>query len=106
MSGVRLWLDDLRPAPKGWNWCRTATEAIDMLKTSGVLELSLDHDLGDDKLGTGYTVALWLEEKAYEGKWEVIPSTIRVHSANPVGAARIHQALEKIRQAKSINFCD
>src|SRR5437899_2197965 len=50
---VRLWLDDDlvdRAAPPGWTHVTTAHEAIDLLDTERVVELSLDHDLGDDKL--------------------------------------------------------
>jgi len=35
-------------------------EAIALLETGQVRELSLDHDLGDDTRGTGYDVVLWV----------------------------------------------
>jgi len=54
MSGarreLRVWLDDdreRRPAPQGWIHVTTATEAIALLASGRVVELSLDHDLGD-----------------------------------------------------------
>ena len=37
-------------------------EAIALLESGAVEELSLDHDLGDDERGTGYDVVLWIEE--------------------------------------------
>lgn len=37
-------------------------EAIALLQTEQVTEISLDHDLGDDARGTGYGVVLWIEE--------------------------------------------
>lgn len=35
---------------------------VELLRTSAVTHLSLDHDLGDDDRGTGYAVVLWIEE--------------------------------------------
>ncbi len=36
---MRLYLDDERPVPGGWTLARTATEAIDLLRTGQVEEL-------------------------------------------------------------------
>jgi hypothetical protein len=46
-KGIRIWLDDLRPAPKNWIWVKTAQDTINLLNTNEVCEISLDHDLGD-----------------------------------------------------------
>lgn len=43
--GVRVWVDDNRPAPEGWVWTKTAEEAKVRLLTGDVEELSLDYDL-------------------------------------------------------------
>ena len=42
---IKLWVDDIRPAPEGWHWAETVTEAIRILDTAEVTELSLDHDI-------------------------------------------------------------
>lgn len=88
---IRLWLDDLRPAPSGWVWVKTVAAAQALLRRGGVVEVSLDHDLGDDGAGTGYDLAVWIEEEALHArlprlKWAV-------HSANPIGRERMEQAL-------------
>lgn len=89
---MRLWLDDARPAPDGFDVVvSTAQAAVDALQTGEVEYCSLDHDLADDAAGTGYDVASFIESAAYRGtlprlKWNV-------HSANPAGAARMIQAL-------------
>jgi hypothetical protein len=88
---IHLWLDDERPAPAGWQHVRTAAEAIAALRAGGVVEISLDHDLGEDSAGTGYDVACAIEREAAEGglaglRW-------RIHSANPVGRAKMEAAL-------------
>lgn len=93
MRDARLWLDDLRPAPSGWLWVKTAWEAIDALQRGGVAEVSLDHDLGEPAAGTGYDVAEWIEVEAYHGR--VARLRWRVHSANPIGAERMTRALDK-----------
>src|SRR5439155_2676500 len=46
---MKVWLDDRRspyPDPDSWTWVRTPAEAIELLKTGEVTEISLDHDLG------------------------------------------------------------
>lgn len=50
---MKLWLDDVRPAPEGWTRAYTAAEAIDLLKIAlnvgdELDDISLDHDLGAD----------------------------------------------------------
>ena len=47
---VKLWLDDVRPAPLGWTWCKTVAAAQALLMTGSVEEASLDHDLGMDAI--------------------------------------------------------
>lgn len=89
---MKLWLDDIRPAPPGYDIiAKTANEAITHLVTGKITEMSFDHDLGDLMAGTGYTVARWLELAAYTCtipriKWAI-------HSANPVGRKNIEVAL-------------
>lgn len=73
----RLWVDDLRTPPEGWEWAKTSHDAIAALSTAAVSELSLDHDLGGDD--TTRPVVLWMCEN------KVWPDEVRVHSANPVG---------------------
>ncbi|MCO5164931.1 MAG: ATP-binding domain-containing protein [Planctomycetes bacterium] len=84
---MRLWLDDLRPPPPGWTWVTTAWDAITGLQAGGVIEISLDHDLGPPEAGTGYDVARWIEAEAFHGRLPRLRWGI--HSANPIGVARM-----------------
>ena len=47
---MNLWLDDVREPWRhgriGWEWAKTASEAIALLETGKVENASLDHDLG------------------------------------------------------------
>jgi len=98
---IYIYLDDERPTPKdATHRVYTASEAIKLLQDlKGQLKdahFSFDHDLGNDKDGTGYMVACWMEEQAFYGNWDCVPRTFNVHSANPAGARNIHKCLEQI----------
>ena len=93
---MKVWLDDCRPMPKGYDLhVKTVEEAINVLKTGMVEEMSFDHDL-DSLVETGYHVAVWVEKAAAEGSLK--PFVWHVHSANVVGAMRIKKALEKANE--------
>jgi hypothetical protein len=94
---MKVYLDDVRPAPDGWVLVMTAWEAIAALESGGVTHVSLDHDLGDDDaFGTGHDVLVWIEEAvALRG---FVPPEIAIHSANVVGRQRMLQAIESIRR--------
>jgi hypothetical protein len=95
---LRLWVDDLRNPEdfghEGWSWAKNYSEAITCLQLGEVLEISLDHDLGDyDATGrefTGYDVAYWMAER---GIWP--PDGAKSHSANPVGRGRIEAMIKR-----------
>jgi pimeloyl-ACP methyl ester carboxylesterase len=74
---------------------KTSAEAIALLEEGTVTAISLDHDLGESG-GTGYEVACWIEEAAYEGR--LAPIEVTIHSANPVGRVRMEQAIARARQ--------
>jgi hypothetical protein len=98
---MKLFLDDERPTPEGWQRAYWPAEAIRLLETGVVTDLSLDHDLGDDARGTGYDVILWIEEAvALRG---FVPPAISVHSANPSAAEKMRagvQAIEKLARTR------
>jgi hypothetical protein len=94
VTGLRVWLDDERPAPEGWVACRWPGEVIALLEQGAVEQMSLDHDLGDDAHGTGYDVLQWLEE-AVATRGYLAP-TIHVHTANPAARARMLAAVDAI----------
>lgn len=91
---MRLYVDDMRQAPEGWVSVKTAQEAIEILKTGAVEELSLDHDLGAEENGTGYNVLLWIE--AAVGERGFVPPILHIHTANPPAHDKMTQALNRI----------
>lgn len=86
---MRVYLDDERTPPPGWTLVRWPDEAIALLETGEVTDLSLDHDLGDDARGTGYDVIVWIEEAVVTRGFA--PPRIAVHSAN--SSARVRMEL-------------
>ena len=92
---MKIWLDDLRPPPKGFFHVRTLLELQTLLASSlDVIEvMSFDHDLGDGEKD-GYQIAKWFAENYLE-RW---PLVTRVHSANPPGAANIRAFDEFVRK--------
>ena len=110
---IDLWLDDMRPAPRGWLLAKTVEEAKLHLAAGRVRNLSLDHDLGAcdaclggksaeqwlvetqyksmpncEHFGTGYTLICWMEET---GHWSRHAPTL--HTANPVGRVNMARAI-------------
>lgn len=111
---VKLWVDDVRPAPDGWMLATNYDEAVAALSMLDVGELSLDHDLGmtvlesresglvvasEVEAKSGYDVATWLERRVMLGEMTP-PDKIFCHSANPVGRRRIEMAIQKIQEAR------
>lgn len=95
-ADVKLWLDDVRPAPDGWEHVFTAPEAVALFASGMVEEASLDHDLGPSDAGTGYDVLVWIEKAMGSHAWYGPLPKIHVHSANPVGRKNMHAAIESI----------
>jgi hypothetical protein len=88
---MKIWLDDCRPMPDYFDtYVKTAEEAIELLKTNKVTEISLDHDLGTEQ--SGYTVAKFIEESAFAGS--LSPIKVYIHTQNPVGRRNIVTAIQ------------
>lgn len=92
---MKLWLDDVRPAPEGWDWIRSVNHAkytIEHYEARNVeIEfLSLDHDAGEFYTDGGDYIRLldWLEETGRN-------YPIHIHSMNPVGVANMRAIIER-----------
>ena len=89
---MKIWLDDTREAPVGWIWVRSVGEVKWYLKEFDVTELSLDHDLGENK-PSGYDLMKWIEEQAITKHY--VPPKITIHSANPVGRKNMEASIKR-----------
>lgn len=99
---IKVYLDDIRPTPEGWVRVYWPEEAIELLKTGNVEEISLDHDLGDDAHGTGNDVVNWIEEQVFLHGFN--PPMIHVHSDNAAGVRKMKSGIEQIEKYKKRNL--
>jgi len=96
---MKIYLDDERDTPVGWRRVYWPDEAIELLNTDEVKEISLDHDLGDDERGTGYDVILWIEEAVVTKGFH--PPIVKVHSANSSARIKMELGIRSIRAKSS-----
>lgn len=92
---MKLWIDDVRPAPEGYIWIKSVNAAkrfISMTSPYGVanLEISIDHDAGEYAIDGGDYIKLldWLEETNRN-------CTIHIHSMNPVGVENMRRIIQR-----------
>jgi len=85
---INVFLDDLRPCPKGYKLVKTVSECIHLIKKNKINVLSLDHDLG---FGTpsGFEVVRFIVNN------KVFPKKIILHTANPFGRLRMYKLLKE-----------
>ena len=77
---MKLWIDDVRPAPTGYFWAKSVNVAKEYILCNDIEILDMDHDAGDYANDGGDYIKLldWLEETGRN-------YPIRIHSLNPVG---------------------
>ena len=47
---AKLWIDDIRPAPEGYIWCKSTLNALHTIfkyRFNEITEINLDHDAGE-----------------------------------------------------------
>jgi len=96
---MKIWLDDIRPAPDGWLWLKDATQFSVVYKDhlDEITHISFDHDLGDtsDPEITGYTCLCWVEKIWWNDVTYTLP-VLTVHSANPVGRSKMQKLIDRM----------
>jgi hypothetical protein len=97
---MKLWLDDVRPAPEGYTWCKSVNDAIiEIIYTEGAAYLGesdeielidCDHDADSYASDGGDYIKLldYLEETGRN-------YPIRIHSMNPVGVANMRRIIQR-----------
>lgn len=95
---IKLWIDDLRPAPDGYLWIKSVDDAINEILLTDILRIddeeveieliSLDHDAGDyaSQGGDYIEVLKWLEATGRN-------YPIRIHSMNIVGVENMRRII-------------
>jgi hypothetical protein len=95
---MKIYLDDERETPDGWQRVYTVPETIQALETRQVTFLSLDNDLGLNQL-EGHKVLDFLEETVYNDPTFPIP-IILIHSANATRVEHMKRAVESIERIR------
>lgn len=100
---MKLWVDDVRPAPEGYVWCKSVDEAKHRIRRSceelihnsqfnyyKIEVIDIDHDAGEyAQYGGDYIRLLdWLEETGRN-------YPIRIHSQNPVGVENMRRIIQR-----------
>lgn len=98
---MKIWVDDIRPAPEGYRWCQRTNSAIDFIRTMETLYrhgdiaepielIDLDYDAGEYACCGGDYVKIldWLERTGRN-------YPIRIHSMNPVGVENMRRIIER-----------
>ena len=107
---MKIWIDDVHPAPNGYVWCNSVNDAINTIKLreariKNILQrytpsetrmkdlsiqvIDIDHDAGDFASDGGDYIKLldWLEETGRN-------YPIRIHSQNPVGVQNMRAIIQ------------
>lgn len=89
ITSAKLWLDDVhRPPSEDWTWVKSVDEALALLLTGSVAEVSLDNDLHPFE-HDGLEVCEWMEE---HGVW---PEVVHVHTDNRFASTKMCNLLER-----------
>ena len=92
---MKLWIDDIRPAPEGYIWWKSVNKSViwrnKIEQMNIILEvIDIDHDAGDYVSDDGDYIKLldWLEEteRSYP---------IHIHSMNPVGVTNMRAIIRR-----------
>ena len=106
---MKLWIDDVRHAPEGYDWAKSVNEAKEIIefcenpnrypsycnsgrewKSIKIEMIDMDHDAGDEAYDGGDYIKLldWLEETGRN-------YPIRIHSMNPVGRENMRRIIQR-----------
>lgn len=96
---VKVYLDDKRTTLDGYIRAFWPAQVITFLEELDVSEVSLDHDLGDDDIGTGNDVVLYIEEKVYFNPDWNIP-VLKTHTDNSSAREKMQKGIQQIHKMK------
>ena len=106
---MKLWIDDIRPAPNGYIWCKSVNQTKELIKyrerlncvyvchTSRGIEdedkielIDIDHDAGNYAWDGGDYIKLldWLEETGRN-------YPMHIHSMNSVGVENMRRIIQR-----------
>ena len=87
---MKIWLDDICPSPKGYMWCKSVNQAIQLIQNTieDIEVIDCDHDLGDYSSdgGDGIKLLDWFAENE-------LYYSIKLHTMNPVGRQNMERTI-------------
>lgn len=106
---MKLWVDDIRPAPEGWYQAYSVNTAKEMIIANwgNIDGISIDHDSGKyNRFGGDYiNILKWLEEEEYKANKKIVTFPINIHSMNTVGVQNMRDIIEH-NDWKEVTFWD
>lgn len=104
---MKLWIDDIRPAPEGWYQAYSTNAAKEMILANypDIEIISLDHDSGVyNQFGGDYiNILKWLEEAEHKTNKKIVTFPIHIHSMNPVGVENMRNII-RYNNWKEVSF--
>lgn len=100
---IKIYLDDKRTTPDGYIRIFWPNDIYSFLTTVPfkIEEISLDHDLGNDEIGTGYDIVTLIEEWVYLENY--LPPVLKVHSDNSSAKAKMLNGIKNINEKVAID---
>lgn len=108
---MKIWVDDVRPAPNGYVWCKSTYEALRVIRgnKSDIEMIDLDHDAGEYVYDGGDFINVLTELERIARKTNIIKGVefynfwhqrckeikFRLHSMNPVGLQNMRAIIQK-----------
>lgn len=94
---ISIYLDDKRTTPNGYvrTFWPSQVEVLLFEFYGDIEEVSLDHDLGNDDIGTGYDVVCHIEEKVYFNRDYKTP-IIKAHTDNASAKEKMLRGIKQI----------
>ena len=106
---MKIWVDDIRPAPEGWCQAYSVNAAKEMIIANypDIEGISLDHDSSIyNQFGGDYiNILKWLEEEEHKTDKKNVTFPIHIHSMNSVGAQNMRNIIQH-NNWKEIPFWD
>lgn len=106
---MKIWVDDIRPAPEGWCQAYSVNAAKEMILANypDIDGISLDHDSSIyNQFGGDYiNILKWLEEEEHKKNKKIVTFPIHIHSMNSVGVENMRSIIQH-NNWKEIPFWD
>ena len=98
---LKIWVDNIKPAPEGYVWCKSVNEARELIfehsmyhwvpgQTSDIELIDIGCNAGDYEINGGDHIELlyWLEETGRN-------YPIHIHSINPEDVDNIREVIQR-----------